>query len=277
LPLAQQIFLQVLRRAHLTAAGPFASTSLLQHCLEHYPDLFDPAQFAKKIRDPLEKADWLAVSKLADGPQGGKSGKVIGTKKLLDIPIERFLPDFDAAIPAELRAKLQTPPEAIRADLLGYDRYKGGLALELLALRMVLDLGLDPRHFRLRSAQSAHAEVDLIAEGAHLMFSRWTVQCKRYMPGTNVQLADVAKEMGIAVFAKAHVVVMVTTSDFTAAARAYADEVTLSQPVQFLFIPGSVVTAYLEDGKDALLEHVRENAKKVMSRKRNQPLPAKED
>lgn len=277
LPLAQQIFLQLLRREHITTDGPFASTSLLQYCLEHYPDLFDPAQFAKKIREPLEKAGWLAASKLAAGPQGGKSGNVVGTKKLLDIPIERFLPDFDVVIPPELRAKLQTPAAVIRADLLSDDKYKGGLALELLALRMVLDLGLDPRHFRLRSAQSAHAEVDLIAEGAHLMFSRWTVQCKRYAPGTNVPLADVAKEMGIAIFAKAHVVVMVTTSDFTAAARAYADEITLSQPVQFLFIPGSVVTAYLEDGKDALLEHVRENARKVMSRKRNQPLPAKED
>lgn len=275
--MAQQIFLQLLRREHTTRDGPFAASDLLRYCLEHYPDLFDQSQFARKIRDPLEASGWLVVSKLAAGPQGGKSGKVIGSAKLLDIPIERFIPDFNAAVPAELRLKLQTDPALIRADLLSDDKYKGGLALELLALRMVLDLGLDPRHFRLRSAQSAHAEVDLIAEGAHLMFSRWTVQCKRYAQGTNVHLADVAKEMGIAVFAKAHVVVMVTTSDFTSAARAYADEVTLSQPVQFLFIPGKIVFAYLDDGKDVLLEHVRENARKVMSRKRSQPLPAKED
>lgn len=276
LPLPQQIFLLHLRREHISAPGPFAASPLLRQCLLQYPDLFDPGQFAKKIRQPLEQSGWLEITGLAGGPHGGKSGMVAGTPKLLDIPIERFVPDFDAAVPPELREKLQTPPEVIQADLLSDDKYRGGLALELLALRMVLDLGLDPRHFRLRSAQSAHAEVDLIAEGAHLMFSRWTVQCKRYAAGTNVQLADVAKEMGIAVYAKAHVVVMVTTSDFTSSARAYADEVTLSQPIQFLFIPGSVVTAYLKDGKDALLEHVRENAKQVMSRKRRQPLPAEE-
>jgi restriction endonuclease Mrr len=142
---------------------------------------------------------------------------------------------------------------------------------------MVIDLGLDPRHFRLRSAQSAHAEVDLLAEAAHLMFSRWTVQCKRYAQGTNVQLADVAKEVGIAVFAKAHVVVMVTTSDFTSAARAYAEEVTVSMPIQFLFISGQVVNQYLTKGRDLLLEHVRGNAKHVMSLKRRQPLPAKDE
>lgn len=277
LPLAQQVFLQLVRREHVTGAGPFPAPALLKVCLEHYPDLFDPAQFAKKIRDPLHKAGWIEVLGLASGPQGGKSGLIRGAQKLIDIPISRFMPDFDAAVPPELRAKLLTPAATIRADLLGADKHKGGLALELLALRMVMDLGLDPRHFRLRSAQSAHAEVDLLAEAAHLMFSRWTVQCKRYASGTNVHLADVAKEMGIAVFAKAHVVVMVTTSDFTSAARAYAEEVTASMPIQFLFIPGTIVNAYLTDGKDALLEHVRDSAKRVMSLKRRQPLPAKDD
>lgn len=277
LPLAQQVFLQYLRREHLSQTGPFPSSNLLKQCQAQFPDLFDPAQFAKKVRQPLQDGGWLEASGLASGPQGGKSGLVIGTAKLLAIPIERFVPDFDANVPPELRSKLQTPASEIRADLFGSDKYKGGLALELLALRMVLDLGLDPRHFRLRSAQSAHAEVDLIAEGAHLMFSRWAIQCKRYAPGTNVQLADVAKEMGIAIFSKAHVVVMITTSDFTSSARAYADEVTQSQPVQFLFITGDVVNDYLEKGKDVLLEHVRENARSVMSLKRKQPLPQKEE
>lgn len=277
LPLPQQVFLQLLRREHETRTGPFSGASLLKPCLEHYPDLFDPSQFAKQVREPLRKANWIQVEGLAGGPQGGKSGLIQGTKKLLEIPISRFIPDFEAAVPPELRAKLLTPAHTIRADLLGTDTHKGGLALELLALRMVMDLGLDPRHFRLRSAQSAHAEVDLLAEAAHLMFSRWTVQCKRYAVGTNVHLADVAKEMGIAVFAKAHVVVMVTTSDFTSAARAYAEEVTASMPIQFLFIPGKVVNAYLTEGRDALLEHVRDSAKRVMSLKRGQPLPAKDE
>jgi restriction endonuclease Mrr len=103
------------------------------------------------------------------------------------------------------------------------------------------------------------------------------VQCKRYAAGTNVQLSDVAKEVGIAIFAKAQVVVMITTSDFTSAAKSYAHEVTVSMPIQFLFIPGSIVTAYLTQGKDVLLEHVRRNAKEVMAIKRQQPLPAKDE
>lgn len=270
---AQQVFLKHLRRLHLLEDGPFPSRLILTQCLEDYPDLFDASQFAKKVRDPLEAGGWLSTSKLAAGPQGGKSGVVAGTQKLLSIPAERIIPDFSGAVPNELREKLRTPAVQILADLYSTDSYKGGMALELLALRMTIDLGLDPRHFRLRSEKTAHAEVDLIAEASHLLFSRWTIQCKRYAKTTKVPLSDVAKEVGIAIFAKAHVVVVVTTSDFTKSAKDYAKEVALSQHLQFLLVPGTIVDAYLKEGKEKLLEFVRANARGVMALKRGQPLP----
>lgn len=276
LPLPQQVFLHLLRREHISGTGPFKTSALLSKALEHHSDLFNETQFAKQVRDPLKKAGWIEVSDLPGGPQGGKSGRVVGTAKLTSLPIERFIPDFDAAVPPELRVRLGISLVAIKEDLMGVDKFKGGLALELLALRMVLDLGLDPRHFRLRSAQSAHAEVDLIAEGAHLMFSRWAVQCKRYLNATKVQLSDVAKEVGIAVYSKAQVVMVVTTSSFTSDALAYADEVTASMPLQFVLVPGTVVEQYLTHGSTALLDFVRRNAREVMRKKRGQPLPAKE-
>jgi len=276
LPLAHQIFLQQLMREHLVAAGPFPAKDLLRPCMNLYPDVFDPAQFSRQIQKPLLAGGWIHVSGLADGPNGGKSGNISGTSKLIGIPIERAIPDFNSAVPAELRAKINMPLEEIRKDLFSKDTHRGGLALELLSLRMVLDLGLDPRNFRLRSAQSAHAEVDLLAEGCHLMFSRWTFQCKRYAKGssTKVSLSDVAKEVGIALFVKAHVVVMVTTTSFTADSRKYADVISEATPLQFLFVDGEALDAYLATGKSALLEHARNNAGSVMEKKRSQPIAA---
>lgn len=273
LSVAQQVFLKHLRRLHILDDGPFPISPILTECLEEYPDLFDASQFAKKVRDPLLVGGWLIVTKLAAGRQGGKSGVVTGASKLLSIPEERIIPDFSAAVPNELRDKLRTPAADIFADLYSTDTYKGGLALELLALRMAVDLGLDPRHFRLRSEKTAYAEVDLIAEASHLLFSRWTIQCKRYAKSTKVPLSDVAKEVGIAIFSKAHVVVVVTTSDFSRSAKDYAREVALSQHLQFLLIPGTIVDAYLKDGREKLLEFVRANARGVMALKRGQPLP----
>lgn len=273
LSIAQQIFVKHLRRLHLIEDGPFSSSLILKQCLEEYPDIFDAAQFAKKVRDPLEAGGWLITNKLAAGPQGGKSGFVTGTAKLLSIPPERIIPDFDSAVPNDLREKLRMPPAQIYSDLYSTDTYKGGMALELLALRMTIDLGLDPRHFRLRSEKTAHAEVDLIAEASHLLFSRWTIQCKRYAKTSRVPLSDVAKEVGIAIFSKAHVVVVITTSDFSKSAKDYAREIALSQHLQFLLIPGTVVDSYLKEGREKLLEFVRANARAVMALKRGQPLP----
>lgn len=275
LSLGQQVFLQLLRRMHETASGPFQVRDLLRECMEAHPHLFNDAQFAKQVRQPLEKGGWLEVTGLAKGAHGGRSGNIQGMKKLLDIPIEEVIPDFQQVIPPELRSKLQTPLDKLSVDLFGTDKHRAGLALELLALRMIIDLGLDPRHFRLRSAQTAYAEVDLIAEGAHLLFSRWTFQCKRYGRDTDTKLGlgDVAKEVGIAVFSKAHVIVMVTTTDFSRDAIAYADEVTKATHLQFVFVNGRVVDDYLKKGKDALWRHFKGNAVDVMTMKREQPLP----
>ncbi len=46
------------------------------------------------------------------------------------------------------------------------------------------------------NARSLERKVDLIAEGAHLLFSRWLFQCKATK--STVQLSDLAKEIGMA-------------------------------------------------------------------------------
>ena len=271
---AQQIFVELIRRRHVVESGPFAVRDLLQECLRTHPHLFSESQFAKEVRGPLADANWIEVQKLAAGPQGGKSGFVRGTAKLVGIPLDNLVPNLDAAIPGDLRAKMNIPLAEIGSDLDDLDTYKRGVALELLALRMIWDLGLQPRGFRLRSAQTAYAEVDLTAEGSHLLFSRWSFQCKNTK--VRVALGDVAKEVGIAIYSKAHVVAMVTTSDFSRDAYDYAREITRATHLQFLFITGDIVRSYLTNGRSILLKHALDNAEEVMREKRVQQLPKPE-
>lgn len=278
LSLGQQVFLELLRKSHETSEGPFLVMDLNRTCLSAHPHLFDEAQLARQVRIPLEKGGWVETTDLGAGPHGGRSGKIRGTKKLLDIPVSEVAPDWDQVIPPELRSKLNTPLPLIAKDLYGKDKHKAGLGLELLALRMIIDLELDPRHFRVRSAQTGFAEVDLIAEGTHLLFSRWTFQCKRYGEDTKakVGLGDVAKEVGIAVHAKAHVIVMVTTTDFSKDAKDYALEVSRATHLQFVFLDGKVIQKYLQNGREVLWSHFLQNAKHVMTVKRDQTLPTGE-
>src|SRR5262249_3886830 len=139
------------------------------------------------------------------------SGIVTPTKKLLNPALEIVLDEPEPNIPPDLMQRLQEPLTKIQKDLKSNYKAVKGVALELLALRMAMDLGLTPTGFRVRSTETGGAEVDLTAEGAHLLFSRWTFQCKNI---SRVPLSDLAKEIGMATLLKAHVVVMVATGDF---------------------------------------------------------------
>jgi Restriction endonuclease len=276
LTLPQQLFLQVLRKRHETESGPFLVEGLLQELIEAYPHLFDEGQFAKQVRIPLVAEKWIQVTGLPTGGQGGKSGWVGGAELLLGIPIAKLIPDFDQVIPAHVRKRIRTPLKQILEWLEDTsDKNKRGLGLELLAVRMVLDLQLEPRDFRQESKDTAFAEVDVTAEGSHLLFSRWTFQCKN-RPTANVGVSDVAKEVGVAIYMRAHVIVMVSMSGFTGVAHSYARQVTRATHLQFVFVPGSIVRGYLRGGAAVLWRHVLNSARAVMAEKRSQPVQLSE-
>lgn len=276
LPLSQQIFVQALRRvAEGSGGAELSAKQIIDECLRDHRAHFDEDQIRAKVMKPLADAGWLDLPATASSGRGGKSGTVVPSSKLMGIPIEAVLPDFDQVIPADLRAKIDLPAAEVKQLLKSSQSFERGLGLELLALKMILDIGLEPRAFRLRSRDTAYAEVDLTAEGKNLLFSRWNFQCK--CVSGRVSLGDVAKEVGLAIYSKAHVVAVVTTSDFSSEAIAYAREITTATHLQFLLVNGAVVRSYLDKGAATLLDHVAANAASVMAQKRGQPIAPKSD
>lgn len=271
LPLSQQIFLSILRRvAETNGGGEIPAKQIIDECLRDYHAHFDEDQIRAKVVTPLANASWLDIPSLPATGRGGKSGSIKPSAKLMNIPLTAVLPDFDQVVPSDLRAKINLPLSEVRSLLESEQTYDRGLGLELLALKMILDIGLEPRAFRLRSRDTAYAEVDLTAEGKNLLFSRWNFQCK--CVSSRVGLGDIAKEVGLAIYSKAHVVAVVTTSDFSREAYSYAREITLATHLQFLLINGDVIKRYLGSGARVLLDHVSANAAAVMTQKRGQPI-----
>ena len=277
LTLPQQIFLDIFRRMVYTESSDELPVSLVySECSRDHKGHFDESQISSKILQPLEAGGWLQLANRTGKSSGGKSGTAVATSKLLGIPIEGVFPDFDAVIPADLRDKRDTPREEILRMLHSKSTYDRGVGLELLALRMMIDLGLEPRSFRLRTKETAYAELDLTAEGTHLTFSRWNIQCKCNKK-IKVSLGDIAKEVGLAIYARAHVVAVVTTSDFSREALAYCREITRSTHLQFLLVSGKVIDEYLEKGATKLIDHALTNAKEIMALKRSQPIRGEEE
>jgi hypothetical protein len=264
-----RLFLQILRRrTEIQATGvPIPKALIYAECLRTAPAWFVEDQLQQSVIEPLEKGGWIHPSTA----RSGKGGDVTAAEKLLRVPLDEILPHAFGAIPGDIRTQLNRPLVEIKSLL--YDessKYNRGLGLELLALRMLFDLGLEPRGFRLRAKQTTYAEVDLLAEGRALLFSRWVVQCKNYTTNTRVELGDVAKEAGIALHQRAHVVVVITTTDFTPDARKYAGEMTRDTHLQFVLVDGDAVNAYLADGPARLTQFFLDNAAHVMQIKRAQ-------
>ena len=169
LALNQQIFLQIFRRvAEGNGGSPLPAKQIIDECLRDHRGYFDEDQIRAKIVNPLAQAGWIELPQSKSAGRGGKSGTIAPTDRLMGIPIEAVLPDYDQIIPADLRSKIDLPASEVKKLLSSKQTYDRGLGLELLALKMILDIGIEPRAFRLRSRDTAYAEVDLTAEGKNL-------------------------------------------------------------------------------------------------------------
>lgn len=255
----QALFLRRLRnRAEYGPAERHATRELIAQCVSEAPDLYREDQFRHQVISPLEEHGWLVATGLSSG-RGAKSGDVQATPKLLGIPREYYSDRLDAAIPGDLLTHLSQPIAAIRDWLEGTDINRRGIALELLALRMLADLSVEPCRMRARGPETGGAEIDVLAESLSPAYSLWCVQCKRYAE-TKVRLNDIAREVGVANVVHARVVMVITTSNFTADAQEFANTVGKRMPMQVLLVDGSVVDSYLQQGARPLREWIAESA-----------------
>ncbi|HEV2172198.1 MAG TPA: restriction endonuclease [Nitrospira sp.] len=265
---AQRAVVRVLRNLATTHGDqPQPAQHVVELAEQEYGHIFGARdQLRKHVFAPLEKAGWIAMSG-SSGGRGAKSGMMAATQKLVELDILALPAAVSSDIPADLRLKLNTPLAKIYADLFAIDAYTKGIALELLAVNMATDLNITPRRLRLRGVKTAGAEVDLIAEAAHLHFSRWLFQCKN---APSVDVSDLAKEVGMAVLLKAHVIVIVTTGTIGAVVRRYAKALSAETTLQAVLIDSKIVDSYRKHGAATLLDYFHNTASQTLQIKRPQ-------
>jgi hypothetical protein len=266
----QTAFLRVLRRMTLVdGQDQIPAKTIIDAVVTEYGPIFErPDQLSASVLKPLASPEnaWITHTTSSSG-RGGKSGFVSATPKLLEVEVDLLREGDGLVFPQDLIYKLRTQFDHVYEDLNSPDTYVKGVALELLALRMALDLTLVPIRLRERGLTTGGAEVDLIAEGAHLHFSRWLLQCKNT---ASVGVAALAKEVGMAVLLKAHVVVMVTTGKFSASVHSYANELAATGSLQAVLVDGATLDSYRRSGPKALRGFFHDYAGETLALKRPQ-------
>jgi hypothetical protein len=269
----QRAFLATIRRLSETRGkAPIPSPELLDFVLDEHGAIFDEGQ-VRKVYEALSRGDWITHSVKPSG-RGGKGGLIAATDKLIEVDFELLVGFRPGHLPADLRAVLTTPLEEIYADLKSKDDHVKGIALELLAVNMASDLGLLPLRMRIRGIRTGGAEVDLVAEGAHLHFSRWLFQCKNTK---SVDVGVLAKEVGMATLLQSQVIVIATTGTVSKTVITYAERVSETTPFQVVLADRAVLEEYQVGGAMALRQRFRQSARTAMQHKRPQVLETLEE
>jgi hypothetical protein len=264
---SQQAFLMTLKRiCEDSGAMPIASKTVIDRAEDEHGRIFRADQLSRTIFKPLADAGWFTMSTPNQG-RGGRSPVIAPTRKLIDADFALMTGQTPSTIPPDVRAKLGTPLDEIYADLDSSDTYVKGVALELLAIRLAIDLNLTSLRFRKRGVSTGGGELDLIAEAAHLHFSRWLFQCKNK---ALVHLEDLAREVGMATLLRAHVVVIATTGTFTKSVEELSNELSKVTPLQVILVGGDLLQRYRSDGRSVVTAYFRDRARGAMQLKRNQ-------
>lgn len=254
---AQRSFLATLwRYCTAMSARQVSVKKILNQMKFEQSATFKQDQVPTQIIKPLVKNGWIQHIAGSEG-RGSRSGEVRATDALMTLELEQLTGYKKSAIPPDVQDKLDTPLEKILDALESEDTHLKGVALELLALRIINDIALVPIKFRARSKRTHDAEIDLIAEGLHLHFSRWMFQCKNT---ATVNINDLAKEIGLAVLLHAHVVVLVTTGRFARTVTNQQREISAATHLQVILVSGDVLAEYRKRGAEAIQEYFHKQA-----------------
>jgi site-specific DNA-methyltransferase (cytosine-N4-specific) len=193
----------------------------------------------KQFLEPLKSAGLIDYK--SGGTSGGKSALLKTTDLFNDDVLEPFVARTVRTLDTVLTAYYTKRPQDIYADLVSTKPVVKGEALEAYAIHIMRLLGLKFVGWRKRAADTTgRAEVDVVLAGLlGGVATRWQVQCKN-KPGGNVDLEDVAKEVGLVPLTHATHVMVLGNSRFTKDARTFAARINEQTPL----------TIYLLDKRD---------------------------
>lgn len=249
----------------LLDADEVASNEVRDYAVALYGTDFPARGLPMSVLHQLQKVGLLQWEKTTAG-RGAKAHLVRKTDKLKN----EFLPSILEQIADEMgpgykrlsRMSLQDIVDALDSD----DTHEKGIALEALAFYFCRRLDLQFVHWRLRGAATGGAEVDMLVEGSRLIFSRWQIQCKNKK---TVRVADLAKEVGMAVALRSTVILFVTRADIGPSLAHYRKRVMENTALQIIMLSGQDLQQFI-DTPAKLTALLNEQAEQAMEIKRVQ-------
>jgi len=260
---AQRAFLRALTR--IGEQDSLSANKIADLASALYAVEYNHKELPKSVLFPLQELGYIVATKSTSG-RGAKPYVVERMPKFtqeISEPILSAAAEKAALVPREL---FEQPLSQILDDLKSHDKHVKGKALEILAIYFTRLIDLEFKGWRTRSVDTGGAEVDVIVEGARLIFSRWQIQAKNTR---TVRLGDIAKEVGLSLtFVYSNVVMIVTTGNFTKDAHSYAQHVMRTCNLNIILLNGTELKRISQDPTNivSLLDSKAKQAMKVKER-----------
>ncbi len=225
-----------------TSSGK-SDAGAMQRVLAIRRDLkIDVPGFRRKYLEPLERDGLIQLT--GRGAVGATTFSItpLGRQEAVVDLISRF--DIDGTLHYQ-QTDLLRPTREIVADLSLSKQANPnlrGIALEHFALRILSWIGLTDVRWRVRPNRAE--EIDGTAHSTAPSFALWQVQAKNT---AKLDADDAAKEIGLAVANGATVVMLITTGDFTRAARSVIDRAERRSALTVTCIDGGDVDMIADD------------------------------
>jgi site-specific DNA-methyltransferase (cytosine-N4-specific) len=231
----QRAYLKTL--ANIGQTGPHLSNDVEKLATATYGIRFDEKNLPKQVLYRLADAKYITLERgTKEKGRGAKPFIVTPTNKLVAEIIIPIINQLEKQVLPDLRRFLRRPLSAIIKELKAPNKHVRGLALEAFAIRLMRLIDLDYLGTRVRGSQTGGAEVDVIFESSRLIYSRWQVQCKN---SKSAVLDDIAKEVGIQLFLKSNVIVIITTGRVGFSARDYANSIMSNSNLCIIIVDGN--------------------------------------
>lgn len=208
----------------------------------------------------------LITCEKTTGGQGAKPYLVRPTEKLKNEFIEPIFKAIENSAGMQYRKLIRMTFDEILVGLDNESKNIKGLALKALAFYLGRLIGLEFVQWRMRTNETGGSELDVIMEGANLIFSRWQIQCKNSAQAT---LEDIAKEIGIAQIIRTNVIMIVTTGRIGDKAREFAERIMRDTNYQVILIHRTHLQKIKEDPAE-ITEILRAQSEVAMTLKRSQ-------
>ena len=214
----------------------------------------------KAILAPLRDAGLVEFR--TGGTKGGKTSRVRTTAKfrsdVLTPFLETTLRDLDSTVSEYYKER----PDDIYAGLTAKERHVRGTALEAYTIHIMRLLGLQFVAWRKRSAQTAHAEVDILMTGLlGGLPTRWQLQCKNTTQ--RIRLEEVAKEVGLLPVTAASHIMFVANTSFTPDARSFADKI-MARSATTIFLLDKTDFAKIQETPTSIASILRKQSEAIL-------------